>query len=827
MAALFPLVALIAGLLASPAQAYPLDAGAALWSAAPATAVEAGVAGAVAAGLPLLLWQRRRNRRLAGETARIAAENRRLNEILLAAPDGFFRWDADDAQYCSRRLAVMLGLYGGVNAGYGDVLAAFGPAEAAVLNISVAGLRDHGQNFELDLPLRDGHRRVRITGIRATAGDGTPLSDLLWVRDITEESAEADRLAAESLYLTGQCHRLRSLLDALPLPVWMRDGDLALVYCNAAYARAVDAADPESVIAQGIELAAGTGLREARALAARARAAGEARSESFHLVLGGTRRLAEVTEAPLQSVPGESNLITAGFAIDLTRQEDLQGQLARHVAAHAEVLENLSTAIAIFSPDTRLTFFNSAFVRQWGLESDWLAGQPAYGDMLDVLRERRRLTEVADYRAFKGEELRRFTSLIGPVEDLLHLPDETTLRRLISPHPFGGLLFTYEDVTDSLALERSYNTSLAVQRATIDHLHEGVALFGGDGRLRLSNPAFAGIWALAPEDLADSPHISDLAERHLVFFDEADHAATRGLITGLFTEHSARRGRLERGDGVILDYAGVPLPDGAVLVTWLDVSDSAQVERALRERNEALRAADMLKSEFIANVSYEVRTPLNTIVGFSEILTNEYFGALNRRQKDYCRGITEAGQALQALVSDILDLAIIEAGQMALQLDIFDIHAMLVSVLTLTRERVRERNLTLNFDCPLDIGWMAADERRIKQVLFNLISNAVTFTPPGGQIIFAAQREGDQIVFTVADTGVGIPQSEQDRIFHSFTRGSQPEARQHGAGLGLSLVKSFVELHGGSVELISVPGEGTTVHCRLPAGVEDKQVKQG
>jgi len=775
-------------------------------------------AAGVAAVLPLVVWQLSRARAMAAKAAAHEAEAARLEEVLWVAPDGFYRWDADGRELCSRRLAVALGLYGGTRSPYQQVLEVFGLAEAAALELAVAALRRDGAGFELELPLRDGQRRVLAIGVRATAADGAPQADILWMRDVTEEALALDRLSHEADDLTVERDRLRAVLDAMPIPVWLRDDDLDLLYCNRAYAEAVDAVSSDDAVAVGGELAAGPSLRQARALAARARAAGAARSESFHLVMGGSRRLMELTEVPLPAAPLGGGLLTAGLALDRTRQEELTAELSRHVAAHAEVLEHLGTAIAIFSADTRMTFHNAAFARLWRLEDDWLAAQPTCGTLLDVLRERRRLPEVADYRAYRDEELRRFTSLIEPVEDLLHLPDETTLRRVASPHPFGGLIVTYEDVTDALALERSYNTSIAVQRETLDNLHEGVAVFGGDGRLRLSNPAFARIWDLAEDVLAEEPHIGDLVARHAGFFAQTEWPGIRAGILAMVNERHPRHGRLDRRDGAILDFASVPLPDGNVLTIWLDVSDSAQVERALRERNEALRAADLLKSQFIANVSCEVRTPLTTVIGFSEVLAGEYYGALNKRQAEYARGITEAGRSLRALVADILDLATVEAGQMTLQLNAFDIHAMLANVLALTRERAREMALHLHFDCPLDIGWMVGDERRLKQVLFNLLSNAVKFTPRGGAVTLAAQRQDGAVVLTVADTGVGIPADEQAAMFEGFRRGSQPEARQNGAGLGLSLVERFVELHGGRVELVSVPGEGTTVFCTLPAG---------
>jgi signal transduction histidine kinase len=292
------------------------------------------------------------------------------------------------------------------------------------------------------------------------------------------------------------------------------------------------------------------------------------------------------------------------------------------------------------------------------------------------------------------------------------------------------------------------------------------------------------------------------------------------LIIARISHGGLARDLLDRTDGTVLQVATVPLPDGNTLLSYQDVTDTQRVERALRERNEALETAGRLKSEFIANVSYELRTPLNAIIGFAEILANEYFGALTPRQLDYSRGILDSSHRLLSLINDILDLATIEAGYMTLETARVDIHDMLEAVLTLTRERARNQDLNLSLSCPDDIGIVEADERRLKQALFNLVSNAIKFTQPGGAIRLEAEREADSVggdlVLSVADTGVGIPMADQARIFEKFERGD-PTLAQTGAGLGLSLVKSLVELHGGMVTIESGSG-GTTVRCRLPTG---------
>lgn len=788
--------------------------GMAAWADPVAMALGAGVLASVL--LPVIVWARLRLNRVSQMAVHAEAQIEALRECLGSSPDGYLCWL--DEFGCSRRLAVLLGLPRGLDSSLDDVLAVFLPQEAERLTLAMDRLRGEGEVFELDLAMAEGGRRIRAMGVRAASPAGDTLADLVWFRDVSDSAGAVDDLARSLHALAADTTYLKALIDSLPMPVWLRDEDLSLLLVNRAYAAAVEAANAEAVLQAQVELAADDHVREARALAARARAAGEPRSVSFHLVLAGERRLAHITEMP---VAVGDTLLTAGFIEDHTRIEELQEQLSHHVSAQVEVLERLSTAIAIFTTDTRLAFFNTAFTRLWRLDREWLEGQPTYGAVLDALRDRRLLPEAADYRALKEEELRRFISLIDPIETLMHLPDGRTLRRVVSPHPYGGLIFTYEDFTDTLAMERSFNTAMAVQRATLDHLHEGLAVFGDDRRLKLSNPAFARMWGLADTDLVGEPHLNELVERLRSYFEgRPDRASTWGRarerLLALVGDRLGGEWRLERQDGMILDCASVPLPDGATLLAFLDVTDTARVERALIERNEALAAADTLKSEFIANVSAEVAKPLTTIIGFAEMLDSDYFGKLTKRQHDYMKGIVEAGNALKYLVADILDLAAIEAGHLILELDTVDIHPMLSSVLGLVRERVREKKLQLDFACPLDIGWIVADQRRLRQVMFNLIGNAVKYTPNGGAIAVRAERSHGEVALIVSDTGPGIPPEDMDRVFNSFVRTIHDG--QNGAGLGLALVRRFVELHGGTVMLESGPGQGTTVTVRLPAG---------
>jgi signal transduction histidine kinase len=775
--------------------------------------------GLIAAAAFCGLWLRLRTRWRHAATARLAAERSgaSLSAVLGTMPLAGFLW----RRGCEEPESLGRPQGEAARPSYADFLARLANEDARRVGAAVAALRQDGTAFTAALSAANG-AAFAIEGCPTTSGDS-----VLWITDATAiRRAEEARGAAAAATAA-----LREVLDALPLPVWRRDADLRLSDCNSAFAAALDL-PRETALAQKSELAPPDGPDGTPALA-RLAAAGEAHSAQRHVVIAGSRRLLDITEAPSRAGG------TIGFALDRTDLESAESELSRHVNAHGQVLESIHAAVAIYGPDKRLGFFNSAFVALWGIEEDWLAGEPSLDELLERLRERRRVPEYADFRAFKRQQLGMFTSLIEPQTELLHLPDGRTLSASVSPHPLGGLIFVYEDVTDRLALESSYNTLIAVQRETLDNLFEGIAVFGSDGRLKLHNPAYRKIWALSEADLAGEPHFSDIVDKTRHFYgDGGDWSAMRERIIARVTGQAHWSGPLDRTDGSVLQVATVPLPDGNILLTALDVTDTARVERALRERNEALETADRLKSEFIANVSYELRTPLNAIIGFAEILANQYFGPLSPRQLDYSHGIIDSSQRLMSLINDILDLATIEAGYMALENSRVEICDMLDAVLALTRERARSQNLSLTIDCPAGIGAITGDERRLKQAVFNLVSNALKFTPPGGAVRVEARLDpsggpgggpgGDpngDLILAVADTGVGIPEVDQQRIFEKFERG-QPFSRDAGAGLGLSLVKNLIELHGGSVTIESAPTSGTTVLCRLPARLRLPQEAQ-
>ncbi|GAK32611.1 sensor protein DivL [alpha proteobacterium Q-1] len=632
---------------------------------------------------------------------------------------------------------------------------------------------------------------------------------LFWLEDHTEACAEAEASEQARMAEKTALKRLRMLIDIAPFPIWLRDRNLDLVLVNQAYVASVEYPSEPAVIAAQIDLVDNALTGSSRESARRALESDDPVVERHFAVIGGERRALSISHHKTQG-------LIAGFAVDVTDVEDKRAELARVIEGHAETLNALSSPVAIFDPDQKLQFFNSAFSRLFRLSDDWLLDRPDHASLLEAMREKRRLPEQVDFRAWKTGQLGLHHSLTL-AEELWHLPDGSTLRMVGQPHPLGGLLLLYEDVTDRLALESNYNALIAVQSETLDNLHEAVAVFGSDGRLKLYNPNYADLWSLDRAMLDHQPHFGEILDAtRTLMHDKESWPTLRSRLLNQIQERGSHSGRWHRPDGRVIDYAVVPLPDGQTLATHLDVTDSSLMEQALRERNEALETADRLKSEFVANMSYELRTPLNSIIGFTEMLMSELFGPLKEKQRDYLGYVLTAAGDLRDLIDDILDLAVIEAGEMTLDIKHMEVVDLVENCIAIAREQARKAHISLESKVDPQCGNLEGDPRRLTQALYNLLGNAIKYTPPGGRVQIIVKPYGDdQLEFVISDNGAGISKDDQLKVFKKFNTGSGVQNRK-GVGLGLSLVQSFIELHCGTVDLVSTPNKGTTVTCLLP-----------
>lgn len=781
--------------------------------------------GAVAFALSAAVWAYRltagaRKARVQWRSRLISAEDRAIrSESVFAAhpglvlvwdtpPKGGDRgWDTAAIHGSPAALASMVSFAElGAGAAASQILDALADFDArtpdgdlSTLRVRMGTLVETGQPFSLSIAGPSG-RRIEADGRPA----GRRL--VLWLTDPAIRGLEARSGAGQVDAMPAQSGEdsvaLVEAFGRAPSPAWRINASGKLVWVNPAYAEAVEVKAASEALDQQILLE--PSLSE---LVREALNTSKPQTSVRGAVISGERRVMRFYVYPVSGG-------TAGFAVDVTEGEEAKAALKRFRQAHDETLNHMAEAVAIFDRAKRLVFYNRAFATLFGLEEAFLNERPAHGALLDRLREKRRLPEQADFSEWKANELAHYEAAPGQdqPDELWSLPDGRTLRVARQRHPLGGVLLIFEDMTDQLSLQARYNTLIKVQRATLDKLHEAVTVFGTDGKLTLRNAAFESMWSLDADTL-DNASFDEIAEQcQALLPDPEAWAELKARVTDPSPE--ARKpvtGEVRRKDGSVLTFLTRPLPDGATLIAWDDITDSRRIEAALRDRAEALEASERIKSEFVEHVSYQLRTPLTTIHGYADLIGGGFAGELSERQAEYMGAIQSASEQLGKLIDDILDVAAIDAGQ--LELDLGDVKLVEVAEAAsqLIASRAEHGGVTINLNTEGAADLIRADASRLKQVLYNLLTNALDHVSSGGVIEVGAEVEDGEARLWVADDGQGIAPDRQATIFERFERGEGG-----GAGLGLALVNDIVRLHGGWVALESAPGEGTRVTAHLP-----------
>ncbi|HET7083666.1 MAG TPA: ATP-binding protein [Rhizomicrobium sp.] len=369
----------------------------------------------------------------------------------------------------------------------------------------------------------------------------------------------------------------------------------------------------------------------------------------------------------------------------------------------------------------------------------------------------------------------------------------------------------------------------AMYRFLADNALDLITRHSSDGRIRFASPATHALLGRFPEEL------TGMALQSLVHPDDLDAVQTALMESSYHGRAGAAEVRLKHGDGhyVWMEIRCRPAqmnlggPTDIVAVAR-DVSERKRHERALVEARDAALDASRAKSRFLANMSHELRTPLNAIIGFSEVMTREMFGALGPRYQEYSRLIHESGAHLLELINSVLDMSKIEAGKFELHEELFDLEEMAEGAVRFLRIPAERANVALKLTVAAGARLVFADRRAVKQILVNLLSNGVKYTPAGGEVKITArpvesgQGIGQGIEITVRDTGTGISKADLERLGKPFEQVENAETRaKEGTGLGLALVKSLTQMHGGTATLDSTLGEGTTVTVRLPYAAVD------
>jgi signal transduction histidine kinase len=655
--------------------------------------------------------------------------------------------------------------------------------------------------------------RDKVVEVRAALAPppAKPGAVLLWLFDISEADSERARLAERLQQTEGALDALTHLIESAPFPMWYRGPDLSLGLVNAAFVAAVEASDAADVIERGSELIDAVGTESARSGAEIALETGRPYSRIQPATIGQERRVLRLVDVPLPTGA------VAGFAIDIQDLEDARLELSRHQESQRELADRMTAGAAQFDGDRHIAFFNQPFAIMAQLEPEWLAEQPEFDRVLERMRENGRLPEVRDFPAWKAERRDWFTSPEETIEEDWILANGDHLRVLGQPLPDGGLRLIFEDRTEQVRLASARDTLLRVRAATFDNLFEVISVFASDGRLYLWNRRFSEVWGLDETWLAEHPRVDELVPamaKRLVNPTEA--AQVRELVRSTTSGRQSGTGRVSLTDGRHFDFAAVPLPDGNALFTMIDVTDSSRIEAALRERATALEEADRVKTDFVANMSYELRTPLTSIGGFAEMLAAGYAGKLPPAASDYVSAILESVDRLSKLINDVLDLTQGDTAGVVLERERVDMSGMLRAVTDALRGRAEQKQQRLELEIDQSTGSVIGDARRLRESVEHILRNAVAYTDEGGEIRLASSGTDDEVVVTISDNGPGIQPEDQTQVFARFHRSGATTRGDAALGLGLPLTRQFIEAHGGKVELRSTPGEGTSVTMTIP-----------
>ena len=744
------------------------------------------------------------------ESSRKAA--RRMARMIDEAPAIPLLVRTDGRIEGSERLAGWLGLdrmpqyLSELSGGAGKGLS---PVQLAGLTDKVRRTQRSAAPFRLAMTPPGSNRSLAMRGNLADPQVSPGGAALIWVFDFSESQTELVKLRNEAARAQEDFAALVGLIEAAPMPMWFRGPDAKLRLVNQAYVRAIGAASADAAVERQLELVEPVDGLTAGQIAAQAAEQNLPIERIVPATIDGQRRSLRVSDLPL----GAEGV--AGYAVDIEEMEEQARTFRAFRDAQRSMLDQLSIGVAQFDAERKLTYANQPFRRTFGISSGTVSAGTPFDRLLNDARESGKTPEVRDFPAWRAEHLEWFTS--GETqEEAWPLPGGTHLRIVAQPMPDGGLVLIAEDRTEQLALSATRDTLLRTRTATFDSLFEALAVVAPDGKLQLWNRSFAGAWGVDPEFLDSHPNAADLLTAIAPNLARAKQVSIIGeVIRAATLDRKETGGRVMMSDGRTLEFAGVPLPDGNGLLTTLDITDSQKAEDALRERAQALEDADAVKTRFLANMSYEFRTPLTSIGGFAELLAAGVAGELSDQGKDYVSAIIDSVGRLTEQVENVLDLSQSEAGLLPITKERMELMPFVTQVVREREQAIVDAGLTLDLRGSAG-GKIEADQRQLGRALGHLLDNAIAATPKGGKILVDVGKPKGVARIVVSDNGRGMAKAELARALDGLRENKDGSGLEKRQGLGIPLARQLVEAHGGSLEILSRQGAGTTATILVP-----------
>ncbi len=663
--------------------------------------------------------------------------------------------------------------------------------------------------FRMELSVPGSQRSLALRGTLADAQISPGGAAIVWVFDFSEGETELARMREETSRAKGDFAALVNLIEAAPMPMWFRGSDTRLRLVNTAYVEAVDGGNAEDVIERQIELIESVDGLTAAQIAGQSAQQSQPIERVVQATIDGTRRALRVSDLPVQ---GEG---VAGYAVDIQEMEEQARNYRAYSQAQRSMLDRLSVGVAQFDGERKLVFANQPFRRIFSIRPGSGSQGMAFERWLSEARDEGRTPEVRDFPAWRTEHSAWFSGGQA-MDENWPLPDGTHLQIIAQPMPDGGLMLIAEDRTEHLALSATRDTMLRTRTATFDSLFEALAVFAPDGKLQVWNRTFAATWGVTEELLDTHPGADKLVEAIAPNLSRPRRASSVGeTIRSATLDRKERAGRLSMADGRTLEFAGVPLPDGNGLLTALDVTANEQAETALRERNQALEAADQVKTRFLANMSYEFRTPLTSIGGFAELLDGGVAGELTPQAREYTQAIIDSVARLTEQVENVLDLSQGEAGLLPIAKQKLELQPFITGIVREREQAILDKGLSLDLRGS-QAAKLEADPRQLSRAVGQLLDNALEATPKGGKLLVDLSRKKDGVRIVISDNGRGMTAEELSRAMDGLRPAGNGGGMERRQGLGIPLARQLVELHGGTLEIHSERDVGTTAMIHLP-----------
>ncbi len=768
--------------------------------------------------IALALWAIVRGISMQREAAFAIAQSRRLSAMIENAPVQPMLVRADMRIEGSDRLARWLGLsvmpatYDALKNTNNNTQNGIADPDFETLRNDIIAAQRTARIFEAFLSISGSEKTLLVRGAPADIAVAAPGSVVLWFSDLTEfhtdlKSSRADRDIAVSAF-----ESLSALIEAAPMPMWFRDKDDRIQLVNAAYIAASGAQDAKDVVARQLELVEPVAGENAIDAARRAISTGQTVQRTIPVTAYNIRRLTRVVDVPV----GQNG--TAGYAIDLHDLDQARHDVRQLMQSQRDILDRLSSGVARFSADRAIMFTNQPFRRMFALDMDWLSEGPDFDRVLDKMRDGGRVPETRNYPEWRAERTAWFAAT-DVMEEAWLLPDNSHIRIIAQPTHDGGLLLLFEDRTEQIRLASARDTLLRVRTATLDNLFEGIAVFASDGRLQNWNKMFREIWGVDDVLLSTHPRIDGLLTRVAPQLKKPQHATIiQEMVRAATAERRQRSGRADFANGASYQIAATPLPDGNALFSMLNITDSRRIEQALRERNDALEDADRIKSDFLGKMSYELRTPITSISGFAEMIDAGYAGEIPDAARSYVKAILQSAADLGRHIDTVLDLAQSEAGTLPLEKTRIDLRLLLQDACDAARTAATQKDVELVLEIEPSIGHADGDARRIRQIVDQLLANAINYTAAArtieGRILLHGDGTNDSVRIIVSDNGPGLSMAAEAQAFDIKAR--TPVSDSAATGFGLALARQLAEAHGGTLLLESRLGQGTMVVLEWP-----------